>query len=62
MRDTMRIFIVKESDGYDGWDIGYFTNREAAEESKKFFDKLEPDSDHYIYEAEVEETFKPYEK
>jgi hypothetical protein len=62
MRDTMRIFIVKESDGYDGWDIGYFTNREAAEESKKFFDKLEPDASHYIYEAEVEETFKPYEK
>ena len=58
----MRIFIVKESDGYDGWDIGYFTNREAAEESKKFFDKLEPNADHYIYEAEVEETFKPYER
>jgi hypothetical protein len=62
MRDTMRIFIVKESDGYDGWDIGYFTNREAAEECKKFFDKLDPDEDHYIYEVEVEETFKPYEK
>ena len=29
MRDTMRIYIVKESDGHDGWDIGYFTNREA---------------------------------
>jgi hypothetical protein len=58
----MRIFIVKELHGYEAWDIAFFTNREAAEECKKYLDSMYNDDDYFIHELEVKETFNTNEK
>jgi hypothetical protein len=58
MKDIMIIYIVRVGE-YNGINMGYFTNREAAEECEEFFNKLDPYGYCCIVEEEVQQTFNP---